>query len=133
MGTIDEFIWVVISSIPDSALSVSTEDLYTKLYSILKDIPLRINDLESDYCDDVSYAPYKINGEKWEAVCVQEFDMKDYEPSWFLLDTCINGDIWSVAVMVQRYWVWKYFLVELSIADDVACALASEICKVLVV
>lgn len=131
MNSIDEFIVMILSDIPECSLTVSEEYLYSKLHSLLADNPVRDELADVDPYDDVSYAPYKVDGKKWEAICVQDFDMKDYEAEWFLQDICPCGDAWLDAVKVERTKVYSRLVVDMSTADSITCSIVEEICKYL--
>lgn len=131
MNSIEDFIMTVLYDIPEKSLTVPEEYLCSKLHELLANKPVRAELANVDPFDDVSYAPYKVDGRKWEAVCVQDFDMKDYESEWFLCDICPCGDIWLDAVKIGRTKVYARLDVDMSTADSITCGIVEEICKYL--
>lgn len=128
---LDDIVEDLLSDIDPVSLKTGIEDLYRRVHNLLESIPLRKKRRAEDFMDDVRYAIYNHETEGWIALCVQDFDFKDYDPKRFLIDDCPCGSLESDAVAIFRQRIFAYFAVDVRSADAIACEIAEEICKCL--
>ena len=128
----NDFVWTLLSDIDMNKLNTTIENLQFKVEEILRDLRVRNLSYDRNFQDDVRYAPYKTEKNRWEPVCVQDFDFKDYDEKSFLIDEYPCGNIEQDAVAFYRQDIFCAFDVTLSEADDIARKIAELVCEYIV-
>lgn len=122
-----DFVKLLLIDIPEDKLTVSVDVLvYTIINEVFSDYTVADNERTIDYPDDVRYCAM-IEDDKYVPVCVQDFDLKDYDLKLFLSSEDSIDDLWGC----YRTDLSRVLDIDISEADMLAKSMTELVCKYL--
>lgn len=120
-----DFVKLLLVDIPEDKLTVSVDVLvYTIINEVFSDYTVADNERTIDYPDDVRYCAM-IENDKYVPVCVQDFDLKDYDLKLFLSSEDSIDDLWGC----YRTDLSRVLDIDISEADMLAKSMTELVCK----
>lgn len=120
-----DFVKLLLVDIPEDKLTVSVDVLvYTIITEVFSDYTVADNERTIDYPDDVRYCAM-IEDDKYSPVCVQDFDLKDYDLKLFLSSEDSIDDLWGC----YRTDLSRVLDIDISEADMLAKSMTELVCK----
>lgn len=120
-----DFVKLLLVDIPEDKLTVSVDVLvYTIINEVFSDYTVVDNERTIDYPDDVRYCAM-IEDDKYVPVCVQDFDLKDYDLKLFLSSEDSIDDLWGC----YRTDLSRVLDIDISEADMLAKSMTELVCK----
>lgn len=120
-----DFVKLLLVDIPEDKLTVSVDVLvYTIINEVFSDYTVADNERTIDYPDDVRYCAM-IEDDKYVPVCVQDFDLKDYDLKLFLSSEDSIDDLWGC----YRTDLSRVLDIDTSEADMLAKSMTELVCK----
>lgn len=120
-----DFVKLLLVDIPEDKLTVSVDVLvYTIINEVFSDYTVADNERTIDYPDDVRYCAM-IEDDKYVPVCVQDFDLKDYDLKLFLSSEDSIDDLWGC----YRTDLSRVLDIDISEADMLAKSMTELVCK----
>lgn len=120
-----DFVKLLLVDIPEGKLTVSVDVLvYTIINEVFSDYTVADNERTIDYPDDVRYCAM-IEDDKYVPVCVQDFDLKDYDLKLFLSSKDSIDDLWGC----YRTDLSRVLDIDISEADMLAKSVTELVCK----